>query len=279
MILIQGYVAFNASRFQVDFQCGCSTSPRADVAFHFNPRFSDSETHVICNTLHMGQWLEEKCYSRVPFHRSESFLLLFLFQDEEVKVSIGGQHILEFNYRVPLCGVDTLGIYGDVTVKDIVFLCCNPYNIEMTEYPACEPLKLGSTALATPFSRSLPEGLSIGHMITVRGLAKVDPDDIHLLLKSGDFIPFKLTVNFRDQSVCYNHLMGASWGHTQAIQPPFFPFHAERFFEILILSEDGLFKLAINGYPMGEFTPPGLDCKAIKEIQIIGSVELYTIRC
>ncbi|XP_053575913.1 galectin-12 isoform X2 [Bombina bombina] len=239
MILIQGYVAFNASRFQVDFQCGCSTSPRADVAFHFNPRFSDSETHVICNTLHMGQWLEEKCYSRVPFHRSESFLLLFLFQDEEVK----------------------------------------PYNIEMTEYPACEPLKLGSTALATPFSRSLPEGLSIGHMITVRGLAKVDPDDIHLLLKSGDFIPFKLTVNFRDQSVCYNHLMGASWGHTQAIQPPFFPFHAERFFEILILSEDGLFKLAINGYPMGEFTPPGLDCKAIKEIQIIGSVELYTIRC
>ncbi|KAM8939829.1 galectin-12 [Pelodytes ibericus] len=279
MIVIQGTVSSTASRFQIDLQSGCSTCPRADVAFHFNPRFSSSDTHIICNSLQKDQWLDEIRCSKAPLHKGQSFLLIYLFLSDRVKVSIGGQHILDFTHRLPLSDVDTLGIYGDVTIKDISFLCSNPYHDELTEYPVCQPLKLGSAALKTPLLSSLPDGLSEGHMIRVRGLALADPDEINLLLKAKDLVPFKLTANFEHQTLCYNYLLKSSWAEPQTIQMPFFLFHAERFFEILILCERAVFKLAINGTPLGEYSPPGLDLKCINELELNGSAELYTVQC
>ncbi|XP_063293796.1 galectin-12 [Pelobates fuscus] len=279
MILIQGTVSSTASRFQIDLQSGCSTSPRADVAFHFNPRFSSSETHVICNTLRKDQWLDEIRFSKIPLHKAQSFQIVYLFLADRIKVSIGGQHILDFAHRLPLNDVDTFGIYGDVAVKDISFLCCNPYHDELTEYPVCQPLKLGSAALETPLLMSLPDGLSESHLIKVRGLVLEDPDKINIWLKSGELIPFSLTANFQDQTLCFNHLTGQSWSEPQKIQTPFFLFHEERFFEILILPEDRVFKLAINGTPLGEFFIPGLDLKSINEMEINGRAKLYTVQC
>ncbi|XP_063800940.1 galectin-12 isoform X2 [Pseudophryne corroboree] len=292
MILIQGNVGISATRFQIDLQCGCCTRPRSDVAFHFNPRFSSSDSYVICNTLRKDQWQDELKFSRAPLRKGEHFVLLFHFLANKVKVSIGGQHFLDYPYRFPLHDVDTLGIYGDVTLKEISFLSSNPYHDEMTDYPLCQPLKPGNADLQkTPICKPLPLGLSEGHSITVRGLVTMNPVEsvdfiliklalwITLLLKYKDFIPFKLTANFRDQSLCYNYLMGQSWGEAQKIQTPFFVFYAERFFEILIIPETGVFKLAINGTPLGDFSPPALDLKSIDQLQINGSAVLYTVQC
>uniref|UniRef100_A0A8C5WM49 Galectin n=1 Tax=Leptobrachium leishanense TaxID=445787 RepID=A0A8C5WM49_9ANUR len=279
MLLIQGSVSSTASRFQIDFQSGCSTSPRADIAFHFNPRFSSSETHVICNTLRKDQWLDEIRISKVPLYKAQSFQMVFLFLAEKVKVGIGGQHILDFIYRLPLSDVDTLGIYGDVALKDISFLCSNPYRDELTEYPLCQPLQLGSASLDMPFLTGLPQGLSNGQVIKLRGLVLEDPDEMNINLKAGKLIPFCLTANFQEQTLCYNHLTGPSWGESQNIKTPFFLFHPERFFEILIMPDDGTFKLAFNGIPLGEFSPLGLDLKSISELEIIGRAKLYTVQC
>ncbi|KAM4017274.1 galectin-12 isoform 2-T2 [Anomaloglossus baeobatrachus] len=164
MILIQGRVTSDAVRFQIDFQCGCSTRPRSDIAIHFNPRFSSSDAHVICNTLCRDKWLDEQKFSGFPLRRGNSFVLLFLFLADKVKVSISGQHFLDFSYRLPLRDVDTLGIYGDVSVKEVSFLSTNPYHAEMTEYPLCQPLKPGNSDLTLPLSRPLPMGLSEGSL-------------------------------------------------------------------------------------------------------------------
>ncbi|XP_075425510.1 galectin-12 [Ascaphus truei] len=145
-------------RFQVDLQTGCSTRPCSDVAFHFNPRFSASSSHVICNALCRDQWLEEVRVSEASLHRGESFLLLFLFQQDMVKVSVGGHHFMDFSYRIPLSEVDTLGVYGDISLREVSFLCSNPYNEERTEYPVCQPLNVGSAGLVMPHSRTLPQG-------------------------------------------------------------------------------------------------------------------------
>ncbi|XP_075693282.1 galectin-12 isoform X3 [Rhinoderma darwinii] len=272
MILIQGSVGSNAVRFQVDFQCGCSTRPRSDVAFHFNPRFSSSSSHVICNTLRKDQWLEELKFSGFPLRKGESFVLLFLFLANKVKVSIGGQHFLDFSYRLPLHDVDTLGIYGDVTVKEISFRSSNPYHDAMTEYPLCQPLKPGSSDLQNPpLSKSFPMGLSEGHVILACGLVTGNPEDFST---------------------------GQSWGDLQKIQTPFFVFHAESYFEtidilqivinlheqekmlkILVLPESGMFKLAINGTPLGDFCPPVLDLESIEELQITGSALIFSVKC
>ena len=74
-------------RFQVDFQCGCSLHPRPDIAIHFNPRFHTTKPHVICNSLYRGRWQVEARWPHVALQRGASFLILFLFGNEEMKVS------------------------------------------------------------------------------------------------------------------------------------------------------------------------------------------------
>lgn len=75
------------TRFQVDFQCGCCLHPQPDVAFHFSPRFYTVKPHVICNTLQGGLWQKEVRWPGIALQRGASFLILFLFENEEVKVS------------------------------------------------------------------------------------------------------------------------------------------------------------------------------------------------
>ncbi|XP_075181515.1 galectin-12-like [Anomaloglossus baeobatrachus] len=252
------------TRFQIDFQCGCSTLPRSDIAFHFNPRFCSSDGHVVCNTLLRDKWLREHKFSDFPLRRGDSFVLLFLFLAEKVKVSISGQHLLDFSYRLPLCYVDTLGIYGDVSVKEVSFLSTNP-------------LKAGTSDL--PLSWPLPMGLSEGQMILVRGLVTENPQEITFSLKSENITPFILTASFKDSSLCYNYSMGQSWGEPQKIHTPFFVFHEKKYFEVLVLPESGMFRLAINGAPLGDFGPPELDLKSIDELRIDGSALLYYVKC
>ncbi|XP_007943187.1 galectin-12 [Orycteropus afer afer] len=125
MVMLQGVVPQNARRFQVDFQCGCSLEPRPDIAIHFNPRFHTIKPHVICNTLRGGHWQAEARWPGLALQRGASFLILFLFGNEAVKVSVNGQHFLHYTYRLPLSRVDTLGIFGDILVKAVGFLNIN----------------------------------------------------------------------------------------------------------------------------------------------------------
>ncbi|MEJ1273457.1 hypothetical protein NN561_004324 [Cricetulus griseus] len=118
-----------STQFQVDFQCGCCQHPRPDIAFQFNPRFYTVKPHVICNTLQGGLWQKEVRWPGVTLQRGASFLILFLFENEEVKVSVNGRHFLHYRYQLPLSRVDTLGIYGDVLVKAVGFLNINVSNL------------------------------------------------------------------------------------------------------------------------------------------------------
>ncbi|XP_070084928.1 galectin-12 isoform X4 [Equus przewalskii] len=135
MVMLQGVVPRNAHRFQVDFQCGCTLYPRPDIAIHFNPRFHTTKPHVICNTLHHGHWQVEARWPNVALQRGDSFLILFLFENEQMKVSVNGQHFLHYRYRLPLSRVDTLGIFGDILVKAVGFLNINPFVEGGSEYP------------------------------------------------------------------------------------------------------------------------------------------------
>ncbi|KAM9259163.1 galectin-8 isoform 3-T5 [Cariama cristata] len=72
VIMIHGTVPDDADRFQVDLQCGSSIKPRADVAFHFNPRFKRSGC-IVCNTLEKEKWGWEEITYEMPFQKGKSF--------------------------------------------------------------------------------------------------------------------------------------------------------------------------------------------------------------
>lgn len=80
-------------RFQFDMTCGCSTKPRADVAFHFNPRFSSSP-QIVCNTLQHENWGKEENMDLMPFKQGATFETIILVLCDVFKVSV--KHYIRF---------------------------------------------------------------------------------------------------------------------------------------------------------------------------------------
>ncbi|XP_035978041.1 galectin-12 isoform X9 [Halichoerus grypus] len=191
MVMLQGAVPLEARRFQVDFQCGCSLHPRPDIAIHFNPRFHTTKPHVICNTLHLERWQAEARWPHLPLQRGAYFLILFLFGNEEMKVSVNGQHFLHYCYRLPLSRVDTLAIFGDILVEAVGFLNINPFAEGSSEYPVGYPFLLKSPSLEVPCSRALPRGLWPGQVIVLRGLVLPEPKEQSLFLLCLSFLGCK----------------------------------------------------------------------------------------
>lgn len=71
-------------RFQVDLTCGSSVKPRADVVFHFNPRFNKSS--IVCNTLQKERWGREQILRQMPFRVGAAFELIILTLKDKYKV-------------------------------------------------------------------------------------------------------------------------------------------------------------------------------------------------
>ncbi|XP_078004327.1 galectin-12 isoform X1 [Phascolarctos cinereus] len=262
MVVVQGVVPPDAQRFQIDFQCGCSLQPRPDIAVHFNPRFYTTKPHVICNTLHRGRWQWEARWPELALGKGDGFLILFLFGNEHVKVSVNGRHFLHYPYRLPLSRVDTLGIYGHVFVKAVGFLNSNPFLLK-------------SSRLAVPCTWPLPRGLWPGQVFVVRGLICPNPQEFTLSLRDDSTHPtVTLKVCFRNRTLAWI----SPWGRKEPISAPFL-FHPQRFFEVLLLRRDNDLKMALNGNAVGAASLGQRALGRLREIRISGSVELYCVWC
>ncbi|KAM6160034.1 galectin-12 isoform 2-T2 [Erethizon dorsatum] len=262
MVMLQGTVPRDAHRFQVDFQCSCSLDPRPDIAIHFNPRFHTTRPHVICNTLHGGRWQMEARWPGLALQRGASFHILFLFGNEEVKVSVNGQHFLHYRYRLPLSRVDTLGIFGDISVQAVGFLNISPFLLQSPE-------------LELPYSRTLPQGLWPGQVIIVRGLVLQEPKDFMLSLRDeAARTPVMFRASFVDRTLAWV----SPWGHKTLISAPFL-FHPQQFFEVLLLCQEGRLKLALNGQGLGATSLGQQALDRLRELQVRGNVQLYCVHC
>ncbi|XP_006772833.1 PREDICTED: galectin-12 isoform X1 [Myotis davidii] len=273
MVMLQGVVPLEARRFQVDFQCGCSLHPPPDIAIHFNPRFHTTQPHAICNTLQAGRWQAEARWPRLALRRGGSFRLLFLFGHEDMKVSVNGRHFLHYRYRLPLSRVDTLGIFGDILVKAVGFLNINPFPEGGSEYPVGHPFLLGSPRLEVPCSRPLPRGLWPGQVIVLRGLVLPEPKDFTLsLMDEAARVPVALRASFADRTLAWV----SPWGRKQLILAPFL-FYPQRFFEVLLLCQEGGLKLALNGQGLGATSLGRQVLERLRELRVSGTVQLYCV--
>lgn len=63
--------------------------PRADVAFHFNPRFKRSGC-IVCNTLQQERWGREEIIYEMPFEKGKSFEIVFTVLLDKFQVSCLG---------------------------------------------------------------------------------------------------------------------------------------------------------------------------------------------
>ncbi|XP_054675213.1 galectin-8 isoform X2 [Grus americana] len=264
LIVIHGTVPDDADRFQVDLQCGSSIKPRADVAFHFNPRFKRSG-YIVCNTLEREKWGWEEITYEMPFQKGKSFEIVIMILKDKFQVSVNKKHLLLYNHRISFEKINTLGIYGKVQIKTIEF-------VSKGEMP-------GGSEFGVPYVGKLDTALHPGRTVAIRGEVDKKPKSFVINLKSSDSKDIALHLNPRVKNKVFvrNSYLCDSWGEEEK-EVDNFPFSPGMYFELIIFCDTHQFKVAVNGVHTLEYKHRFKQLEKINELEITGDVQLLDVR-
>ncbi|KAG8123552.1 hypothetical protein E2320_019042, partial [Naja naja] len=209
LVIIHGIVPEDSERFQVDFQCGNSTKPRADVAFHFNPRFKRS-SYLVCNTLQNERWGTEEITYEMPFEKTKPFEIVFMVRQDKFQVSVNRKHVLLYKHRINLEKIDTLTISGKVKVTLVGFV----------------------SNKVIPYSTKLNYSFEPGRTIVVKGEVKEKANGFAINLKPSESSDIALHLNprIKDNIFVRNSYLFSSWGEEER-SIAHFPFSPGMYFE------------------------------------------------
>ncbi|CAM4536444.1 unnamed protein product [Lepidochelys olivacea] len=265
LVVIQGSVPDDSDRFQVDFQCGSSTKPRADVAFHFNPRFKKSGS-IICNTLEKERWGWEEITYEMPFQKGKPFKIVFMVLKDKFQVSVNEKHLLLYNHRVNLERIDTLGIYGKVQIQTIAFVSNNGVVPDGSQ-------------LVVPYIARLNSALRPGQTVVIKGEVNKNPNSFAVNLKSSDSKDIALHLNPRMKTKVFvrNSYLCDSWGEEEK-DVTNFPFSPGMYFELLIFCDVHQYKVAINGVHILDYKHRFKQLEKISVLEVTGDIQLLDVR-
>uniref|UniRef100_A0A3P8TT76 Galectin n=1 Tax=Amphiprion percula TaxID=161767 RepID=A0A3P8TT76_AMPPE len=265
MVLIQGSVPFDADRFQVDFTCGSSVKPRADVAFHFNPRIMKS--CIVCNTLQKERWGREQILYQMPFKAGAAFEIIVLVLKDQFKVAVNGAHVLEYKHRVDLDRVDTILMSGKVKIQALGIVA-----------PSSQIIS-SSGDLSVPFRGQLLKGLSVGRSIAVKGKTNQIAHSfcVNLRVSSGSDIALHLNPRLKKEVFVRNSFLSDCWGPEET-KLASFPFAAGQYFEMIILCDSQHFRVAVNGVHQLDYKHRVQDLIRIDQLEVMGDVSLLDVK-
>ncbi|XP_041035253.1 galectin-9-like [Carcharodon carcharias] len=303
MVIIQGQVPGHAKRFAVDFQCGSSAKPRADVAFHFNLRYDEGT--VVCNTLEHECWGCEERKPQLPISCGSYFELIFNVRSYCFQVSVNGQHFIEYNHRLPYTRVDTLKVSGDVHVNAITFRSPNvppayappayspvqASNVQSVyglspgfSFPAWQNKAAKSPTKVVVSSPVVPYQAYLGSIqpqqnIQVVGTVKPKPYRFTINLKTSysDNIALHINQRFDENAVVRNSRINQNWG-TEERSLPFLPFVPGQTFKVLIVVQPTCYKVSVNGRHLFNFNHRLQPLNQVDQLEITGDISLSLVQ-
>ncbi|XP_061480554.1 galectin-8 isoform X2 [Rhineura floridana] len=284
LVVIHGLVPEDTERFQIDFQCGNSTKPRADIAFHFNPRFKKSGS-IVCNTLQKEQWGREEITYAMPFEKGKLFEIVFMVLQYKFQVSVNGKHLLLYKHRINLEKIDTVGISGKVQVNMIKFVTSKPLQgsqpslLEKTKANTGNEEVPDGSQFVVPYIAQLNSSLEPGRTIVIKGEVNEKANSFAVNLKASDSNDVALHLNprMKDKAFVRNSWLGDSWGEEER-HIPHFPFSPGMYFELIILCKAHQYDIAINGVHILEYKHRFKQLGKINIVEICGDIRLLDVR-
>uniref|UniRef100_A0A9L0J0A2 Galectin n=1 Tax=Equus asinus TaxID=9793 RepID=A0A9L0J0A2_EQUAS len=284
LIVVRGHVPNDSDRFQVDLQCGSSVKPRADVAFHFNPRFKRSNC-IVCNTLKNEKWGWEEITYDMPFKKERSFEIVFMVLKDKFQVAANGKHILLYAHRISPEKIDTLSISGKVNIHSVGFSFSSDLRstqastLELTEISRENVQKSGMSQFTLPFVARLNSSMGPGRTIVVKGEVNTNAKRFNVDLKSGKSKDIALHLNprFNTKAFVRNSFLQESWGEEER-NITSFPFSPGMYFEMIIYCDVREFKVAVNGVHSLEYKHRFKELSSIDMLEIDGDIHLLEVR-
>ncbi|XP_045716675.1 galectin-8 isoform X1 [Phyllostomus hastatus] len=305
LVVIRGHVPGDSDRFQVDFQSGSSVKPRADVVFHFNPRFKRSNC-IVCNTLKNEKWGREEITYDMPFTKEKSFEIVIMVLKDKFQVAVNGKHTLLYAHRISPEKIDTLGIYGTVNIHSVGFsfssvsalpsfhrvgpssmisddmgdLRSSPApTLELTEIRPENVQNAGMSQFTLPFVARLNSSMGPGRTVVIKGEvnAKAKSFNVDLISGKSKDIALHLNPRLNIKAFVRNSFLQDSWGEEER-NITCFPFSTGMYFEMIIYCDVKEFKVAVNGVHCLEYKHRFKELSNIDMLEIDGDIHLLEVR-
>ncbi|KAG7466158.1 hypothetical protein MATL_G00161810 [Megalops atlanticus] len=112
-------------------------------------------------------------------------------------------------------------------------------------------------------------------LITIVGEPTPNADRFHVDFVKGPDIVFHFNPRFNEHTVVRNSHLGGCWGPEE--REGGFPFAQGRRFELKILVEEGMYKVAVDGTHLLEFEHRIGGLEEVTLLRVVGDVVLYSV--
>ncbi|XP_055519068.1 beta-galactoside-binding lectin-like [Leucoraja erinacea] len=110
---VEGRVKSDTARFAIELGVDA-----ANVAIHFNPRFSDSGSKIVLNNLINSHWQTQQIEEN-PLVKEEDFTVLITFNADNFEIVVCNKTTLQFPNHSEKDMLEEFWINGDIQVKRV----------------------------------------------------------------------------------------------------------------------------------------------------------------
>ncbi|CAH2307322.1 grifin [Pelobates cultripes] len=113
-VIVKGETSFSENDFEINF-----LSESGDqIAFHFNPRFS--EGNIVCNSFLGSRWGQEERTDTFPMEVNEPFLVEIYSDQEHFQIFVDDNKIMQYRHRMKqFSGITKVQILNDINISSV----------------------------------------------------------------------------------------------------------------------------------------------------------------